>query len=260
MREPLQRHLVAAVVLAAGDLEELVAGQHQLRDHGHQVLEGVDVDADRLHLRDGPRLAGLGLGLAGLRSGGACELVRLGRRLEFAQARRLAEGALELLERDLAGLERPLGRGAVRLARAEPVERADEVAVDALRLGGVALELGQDVLDAVERREDQRHGLGRDGHAVAELAHQRLGRMGERLEPRQPEEAAGALDGVDEPEDVAQDLVVVGIALEADELDVDDVEMLPVSTRNSRKRSSIGPARRHATHKCCDRSFAGMGL
>ena len=46
--EPLQRHLEFGFVVAAHDVEQLVAGQHQLRDHGHQVFERVDVDADRL--------------------------------------------------------------------------------------------------------------------------------------------------------------------------------------------------------------------
>jgi hypothetical protein len=46
--EPLQRHLELGVLVAAGDFQELVAGQHQLGDHGHQVFERIDVDPDRL--------------------------------------------------------------------------------------------------------------------------------------------------------------------------------------------------------------------
>ena len=46
--EPLQRHLELGVLVAAGDLQELVAGQHQFGDHGHQMLQRVHVDADRL--------------------------------------------------------------------------------------------------------------------------------------------------------------------------------------------------------------------
>ena len=62
--------------------------------------------------------------------------------------------------------------------------------------------------------------------AVAEFAHQGFGGVRQRFEPRQIEEAAGALDGVDEAEDVVEDLRVVGILLEAHELDVDDVDAL----------------------------------
>ena len=46
--EPLQRHLELGVLVAAGDLQQLVAGQHQLGDHGHQMFQRVDIDADRL--------------------------------------------------------------------------------------------------------------------------------------------------------------------------------------------------------------------
>ena len=49
--------------LRRDDLQELVAGQHQLGDHGHEVFEGIDVDADRL-VGD---LVGFGDGHVGLR-------------------------------------------------------------------------------------------------------------------------------------------------------------------------------------------------
>ena len=50
--------------------------------------------------------------------------------------------------------------------------------------------------------------------------------MRQRLEARQAEKAAGSLDGVNEAEDVIEDLGVVGVLLETHELDVDDVETL----------------------------------
>ena len=40
------------------------------------------------------------------------------------------------------------------------------------------------------------------------------------------EKAACALDGVDEPEDVGENFGVVGLALEAHQFDIDDVEAL----------------------------------
>ena len=46
--QPLQRHLEFGFVVAAHDVEQLVARQHQLRHHGHQVFERIDADADRL--------------------------------------------------------------------------------------------------------------------------------------------------------------------------------------------------------------------
>ena len=109
--------------------------------------------------------------------------------------------------------------------------------------------------------EDEGDGLARDRHAVAELAHQRLGRMRQRLEARQAEKAAGALDGVDEPEDVAQDRLVVRAPLEADELDVDNVEMLAgFGQKLAQQIVHLGPTQRYATQTACAESFARMGL
>ena len=63
-------------------------------------------------------------------------------------------------------------------------------------------------------------------HAVAELAHQGLAGMRQRLEPRQPQKAAGALDGVNQAEDVVQNLGVVRLLLELHQLIVDGVQAL----------------------------------
>ena len=50
--------------------------------------------------------------------------------------------------------------------------------------------------------------------------------MRQRLEPREPEKTAGALDRVNEPEDVAEDLAVVRLLLEAHQLGIDPIETL----------------------------------
>ena len=50
--------------------------------------------------------------------------------------------------------------------------------------------------------------------------------MRQRFEPRQPEKAAGALDGMDEAEDVAENAALFGSLLEAHEFGVDPVETL----------------------------------
>ena len=76
------------------------------------------------------------------------------------------------------------------------------------------------------RGQDQRHGLGLDRHAVAEFAHQGLAGMGQRFQPRQAEEAAGALDGVDQAEDVIQNLRVARVLLEPHQLIVDRIQAL----------------------------------
>jgi hypothetical protein len=46
------------------------------------------------------------------------------------------------------------------------------------------------------------------------------------LEPRQAEEAAGALDRMHQAEDVPQDRFVIRVLLETNQLDIDGVEML----------------------------------
>ena len=46
--EPLQRHLEFGILVPAHDLQQLVARQHQLGHHGHQMFERVDIDADRM--------------------------------------------------------------------------------------------------------------------------------------------------------------------------------------------------------------------
>src|SRR5918994_5183293 len=53
-----------------------------------------------------------------------------------------------------------------------------------------------------------------------------FGGMRQRFETRQPKEAAGPLDGMHQPKDVAQDRLVVRIPLESDEFRVDRIEML----------------------------------
>ena len=106
------------------------------------------------------------------------------------------------------------------------IEPLDEVGVVARRLALLRLDRAQDALDAIDGGENERDGRGGDRHPVAELAHQRLGGMRQRLQPGQSEKAAGAFDGVDEAKDVAEDLGVVRVLLEAHEFGVDPVETL----------------------------------
>ena len=74
------------------------------------------------------------------------------------------------------------------------------------------------------RASGNRDSFARYRCAVAKLAHQCLGSVGERLQTRQAKKAASAFDGVDEAEDIIEDLLVVWILLETHELDVDHVE------------------------------------
>src|SRR6185437_4223590 len=102
-----------------------------------------------------------------------------------------------------------------------------QLAVVARRLDFALLERRQQRLDAVERCQ---HEIDRDlGHrqlAVADLAEHALRGMRHAFEAGQPEEAAGSLDGVDDAEDAAEQLGIIGILLKLDELAVQHREAL----------------------------------
>ena len=164
-----------------------------------------------------------------------------GGRLEGERLRQVGtfgfeEGALQIVEGDFAGLELThdgvgelcLDHGGRRHERGgrHGVEGIDQVVVVSGRLGAGDLEIAEDLLEPVQRHQDQADGGAAHRHAVAELAHQRLGCMRQRFQARKAEEAARALDRVDEAENVPQDRLVVGVLLEADEFGVHRVEML----------------------------------
>ena len=113
--QPLQRHLELGVLVATGNLQQLIAGQHQFRDHRHQMFEGIDVDPDRLI---GDLVAFGHLGLHGRflhRLAGFLVAVLLGRGCGFRRRRNagcgrhfdrgLLEGTLQFIQRDFAGTQ-----------------------------------------------------------------------------------------------------------------------------------------------------------
>lgn len=107
----------------------------------------------------------------------------------------------------------------------EDAEFADQVLVVAGGLLALLGQLGENVLDPVDRLQNGRDRNGAHGCAVPELPDQVFGGVGQRLQPRQADEAAGAFDGVNQPEDVAQDVAVVGLLLEAHEFPIDGIEI-----------------------------------
>ena len=86
------------------------------------------------------------------------------------------------------------------------------------------LDLGQDGFDPIDRAQGQADRIRRNRSALTKLVHNRLGRVGEHCQPRQADEAARALDGVNQPEDIVENLEIVRFRLELDKLDVGDVE------------------------------------
>jgi hypothetical protein len=102
----------------------------------------------------------------------------------------------------------------------------DQVAIVAGWLALQLLQAIEDYLDPIDSGENQGYGFASDGRAVPEFAHQRLGGMGERLEPRQSKKAAGAFYSVNEAKDVAENLAVIRLSLKAHQLCVDVIETL----------------------------------
>ena len=119
--QPLQRRLELGVLVPAYDLQELVAGQHQLRHHGHQMLERLDAHPQRL-MRDlavAVVVFVIVLVVARALAGGRGRIRALGfrlgalggcRRRRIDLRRGLAEGAFELVRRHFARTQRPFER------------------------------------------------------------------------------------------------------------------------------------------------------
>ncbi len=105
-----------------------------------------------------------------------------------------------------------------------PLQPFDQIAIGAGRFGLVALQFVEHLLDTVDGGKDERDGLAGDRRAVAEIAHQCFGGMRQRFEPRQCKKATGPFNRVNEAKDVAENLGVVRILLEANQLCIDNIK------------------------------------
>ena len=119
------------------------------------------------------------------------------------------------------------------------LQAGNEIVISSFGFALVTFKRLENDLDAVDGGENERDSLTRGRRAVAKPAHQRFGCMSERFEARQPKKPASAFDGMDQPEDVIENLRVVRILLKTHELDVDPSRLSFVSVTNSRSRSSI---------------------
>ena len=205
VRQPLQRHRVVGVVLAPGDLQQLVAGQHELADHRHQVLEHIDVDADRLR-RDIALAPSSSLPRFGAAGHAPRQQLRLsaapaprtgawtgsrGRRARDRRAiPRRAAGALE--DADSVGrgrsscgsAHRPGARACRRRAlRAAPIRSRSVPSGSVPRWARCSASIS--LMRSIGRQHEA-DGVAGHGRALAELVHQGLGGMGQRIEPGRP--------------------------------------------------------------------------
>lgn len=130
------------------------------------------------------------------------------------------------------GRGRPLRRGVGRRKRHHAlrspgaIERPDQIEVVTRRFTVACLDRVEDRFDAIDGGKNERDGFARDRQAVAELRHQAFGCVRQRLEPRQAEKAARSLDAVHQAKNVAENLAVVGLLLEAHEFRVHAIETL----------------------------------
>ena len=124
--EPLQRRLEFGILVPAHDLEQLVAREHQLGDHRHQLFERVDGDADRLAADlAGSRL--FGLAADGLRLRGAAARPAVARK---ARSRSSSESSPGSAERSSTCGRVPtdvLGAGSPRRCSHHALELGDQV-------------------------------------------------------------------------------------------------------------------------------------
>jgi len=182
-------------------------GLGKMRRQGCIVHRFGEEELDRRFNRDGTAKvfisAAIGCSGCGSRSGFG---LRLKRRRRLDDGNRLCNHG---------------GLGRDRIAVEHGVQLFDQVGVGSRRLGLSLLDHREDHLDPVDRGEDQRDRLRTDWQlAIADLAEHVLRRVRQRFQSRQADEAAGALDGVNQAEN-ARDELGFRVLLELDELDIE---------------------------------------
>ena len=190
------------------------------------MVERVDMDTNRM-VREPVAAVVVGALSSGFVGRGFFGRELTGRKLVGRRLRRrrflyqLGDGWRSRLGFGARRWRRPLA-----LVQHQLMKLPDQIDVVSRRLAFVGFEAFENGLDPVDGAKDEGDGLGRDRHAVAEFAHQAFGSVREGLQPGQTEKAAGALDGMDEPKDVAEDVAVIRLLLEAHQLRIDAFETL----------------------------------
>ncbi|MEZ5284151.1 MAG: hypothetical protein R2712_04940 [Vicinamibacterales bacterium] len=226
------------VGLRGRELDDLVAGQDELPDQVHQLVEQADVHAQR---RVGHALAPL------LATGRAAVVARpavltraaiVGRGGGRRRGSGLRHGRLDD-RRDGRGDgrgRRCLGDGGGRHgglgrrllpALVEARQEGHQLAVVGVAFLSVMLDRLQDLPDGIDHRQQRAGHLGVEAQLeVAELAQQVLTDVRDGLELGEAEEPARALDRVNRPKDAPQAFAVLGILLERHEVAVQAIEVL----------------------------------
>ena len=211
--QALQRRLEFAVVQATGQTGQLISGQDQLRDQGHQLLDDRQANPDGL----------------------LAALYRRRRRI-FWFCRRVARCRIRRCRfgRDIGRGDRLFirrrggGPSPGRLCAVSQDRQAlNQLPVVPGRLASRALDGIEQKANAVQTGKDQGHGLA-VGHqaTIAEPAQHALAGMGQGFQPWQVKKAAGALDGVEHAENSIDQRRIVRRLLETDDIGVQERETL----------------------------------
>ncbi len=116
--------------------------------------------------------------------------------------------------------------GGDRPAFGHGVEFSDNRRVFAFGLGTARLEFAQKIANAINAFENHRDRFGRYlQHTVAKFPEHVLARVRDFFQARQTEKTAGALDGVHQTKDIAENPIVARVLLELDQFDVEDREI-----------------------------------
>ena len=137
------------------------------------------------------------------------------------------------------------------------IQRHDQVGIVAARFARTIFEFGENELDAIDGRKNQRDPLMRRRCSIAQAPDQRFGRVGEMGEAGKAQKAAGSLDRMDEAKNARDDTRVGRIALEQHELVADGFDMFrrldqeileqlihQASPRTCARRKPFGPTLR----------------
>ena len=144
------------------------------------------------------------------------------------------------------------GRGGVVHGRGD---RRDDAGDVDRALAAAGLDRGEQGADAVDHlQQHARAGRGQLQLAVPQPGEHVLPDVRDLLEPVEGQEAAGALDGVDRPEDAGQPLAGVGVLLEGDQVGVQLVEVLV--TLDQELLDDVV----QTVHACCLLSHVASGL
>ena len=213
--QPLHGAQEGRVFLRGAELHDLVAGQDQFADQGHQLVEQADVHADGA-IRDG---RGARLGRLGDQGTPAA------RRRTWRSLSRTADGlrtASPFEAEARSGAATPTGDAGAARVRTQALQRLDHARIIAVAVGFGRFDGLQHLPHGVHHRQQCAGDLGvEDQLAVAQPAEQVLGGVGDGLQLLQSQEARRPLDGVQGAEHPAQRLALGGISFQRDQVEVE---------------------------------------